>query len=154
MHLALTEYQGESFCFEFHVLEHAVLFFLVVCTSDLFSCKLASKQSPEEYCVQAVVEARRQTPSILYMPRIDVWWSNVGTSLTAMLISLLDAVPLDTELLLLASAETTSVASLPAGLRGLFEPPGVIYTVPESDDSERRELFAGYVLASFVPNFM
>jgi len=39
-----------------------------------------SAKTPEEALVHIFSEARRTTPSILYLPQFDVWWETVSVS--------------------------------------------------------------------------
>lgn len=39
-----------------------------------------SAKTPEEALVHIFSEARRTTPSILYLPQFDVWWETVSIS--------------------------------------------------------------------------
>uniref|UniRef100_A0A667Y2E1 ATPase family AAA domain-containing protein 2 n=1 Tax=Myripristis murdjan TaxID=586833 RepID=A0A667Y2E1_9TELE len=63
-----------------------------------------SSTSPEEACAQVFCEAKRTSPSILYMPRIQQWWETAGSALRATFLSLLDDVPSFSPILLLATA--------------------------------------------------
>ena len=62
-------------------------------------------QSPEEICVQVFREACRIVPCIVYMPRIITLWEAVTNTFKATFKSLLDSLPCDLPLLLLATAE-------------------------------------------------
>ncbi|KAK7262577.1 hypothetical protein RJT34_30151 [Clitoria ternatea] len=66
-----------------------------------------SAKSPEEALVHIFGEARRTTPSILYLPQFDVWWETAHEQLRAVLLTLLEELPSDLPILLLG---TSSVA--------------------------------------------
>ncbi|XP_057723885.1 NADPH-dependent codeinone reductase 1-4-like [Arachis stenosperma] len=73
---------------------------LVVVNSD------PSAKTPEEALVYIFGEARRTTPSILYLPQFDVWWETARKQLRAVLQNLLDKLPSNMPIFLL---ETSSV---------------------------------------------
>ncbi|XP_068474069.1 ATPase family AAA domain-containing protein At1g05910 isoform X1 [Phaseolus vulgaris] len=66
-----------------------------------------SAKTPEEALVHIFSEARRTTPSILYLPQFDVWWETSHEQLRAVLLTLLEELPSDLPILLLG---TSSVA--------------------------------------------
>lgn len=55
-------------------------------------------------CLQAFQEARRQLPSVIYVPEIESWWSLVPQTVQALLTSKLASLEPGTAILLLASA--------------------------------------------------
>lgn len=55
------------------------------------------------YVLQIFVEAKRTSPSILYIPHIGQWWETVGPALRATFLSLLSSIPAFAPILLLAS---------------------------------------------------
>ncbi|XP_072081721.1 ATPase family AAA domain-containing protein At1g05910-like isoform X2 [Arachis hypogaea] len=65
-----------------------------------------SAKTPEEALVYIFGEARRTTPSILYLPQFDVWWETAHKQLRVVLQTLLDKLPSNMPILLL---ETSSV---------------------------------------------
>ncbi|XP_074320047.1 ATPase family AAA domain-containing protein At1g05910 [Silene latifolia] len=62
-----------------------------------------SAKTPEEALVHILGEARRTTPSILYLPHFDLWWENAHDQLRAVLLSLLEELPSDLPILLLGT---------------------------------------------------
>uniref|UniRef100_A0A7S3R877 Bromo domain-containing protein n=1 Tax=Dunaliella tertiolecta TaxID=3047 RepID=A0A7S3R877_DUNTE len=78
-------------------------------------------RSLEEALVHVVVEARRAAPAVLYLPHIQLWWTTAPPALRAVLIMLLEDLPPDTPLLLLATANTAA-AELEPELLDLFNP--------------------------------
>ncbi|XP_077212012.1 ATPase family AAA domain-containing protein At1g05910-like isoform X2 [Tasmannia lanceolata] len=77
-----------------------------------------SAKTPEEALVHIFGEARRTTPSILYLPQFQLWWETAHEQLKAVLLSLLEELPSDFPVLLLGTSsvpfdeldeETTSV---------------------------------------------
>ncbi len=52
---------------------------------------------------QVFLEAKRTSPSILYIPHIQQWWDTAAPSLRASFFSLLDSIPSFSPILLLAT---------------------------------------------------
>lgn len=55
------------------------------------------------YILQIFVEAKRTSPSIIYIPCIGQWWETVGPALRATFLSLLSSIPAFAPILLLAT---------------------------------------------------
>ncbi|XP_021752704.1 ATPase family AAA domain-containing protein At1g05910-like [Chenopodium quinoa] len=62
-----------------------------------------SAKTPEEALVHIISEARRTTPSILYLPHYDLWWENAHDQLRAVLLTLLEELPSELPILLLGT---------------------------------------------------
>ncbi|GLJ11502.1 hypothetical protein SUGI_0169010 [Cryptomeria japonica] len=67
-----------------------------------------SAWTPEEALVHIMGEARRTTPSILYLPQLQLWWETAHDQLRALLLSILEELPSDLPLLLLATSSVPS----------------------------------------------
>jgi len=52
-----------------------------------------SAKTPEEALVHIFGEARRTTPSILYLPQFDVWWETVSAYLVNVFLNELICMP-------------------------------------------------------------
>ncbi|KAI3756726.1 hypothetical protein L1987_56548 [Smallanthus sonchifolius] len=63
-----------------------------------------SAKTPEEALVHVFGEARRTTPSILYLPQFHLWWENAHEQLRAVLLTLLAELPSDSPILLLGTS--------------------------------------------------
>lgn len=72
-----------------------------------------SAKTPEEALVHILGEARRTTPSILYLPHYDLWWENAHDQLRAVLLGLLEELPSESPILLLGTA-----SDLPPDMEG------------------------------------
>lgn len=59
----------------------------------------------EEALVHAFVEARRAAPALLYLPHLPLWWATAPGALRAALLMLLDELPAELPLLLVAVAD-------------------------------------------------
>ena len=76
-------------------------------------------RTPEEALVGAVTEARRAAPAILFLPHLRLWWDSAPPSLRAVLRALLEDVPGDLPLMLLATCDCEREA-LDEDAAGLF----------------------------------
>ncbi|XP_057546908.1 ATPase family AAA domain-containing protein At1g05910 isoform X2 [Amaranthus tricolor] len=104
-----------------------------------------SAKTPEEALVHIFGEARRTTPSILYIPHYDLWWENAHDQLRAVLLTLLEDLPSESPILLLG---TTS--DLPADMEGrhrLFSERS-IYKVDGPSNDDRSLFFDQLIEAS------
>ena len=61
--------------------------------------------SPEESLVQLFKEAKRTSPSIVYLPRVDSWWGVTTETFQVTFISTLLSLPPSTSLVVIATAE-------------------------------------------------
>ncbi|KAH6834107.1 cell division cycle protein 48-related / CDC48-like protein [Perilla frutescens var. hirtella] len=61
-------------------------------------------KTPEEALVHVFGEARRTTPSILYLPQFHLWWESAHDQLKAVLRTLLEELPSDMPILLLGTS--------------------------------------------------
>ncbi|KAJ4905020.1 ATPase family AAA domain-containing protein [Raphanus sativus] len=61
-------------------------------------------KTPEEALVHIFSEARRTTPSILYIPMFNNWWENAHEQLRAVFLTLLEELPSNLPILLLATS--------------------------------------------------
>ncbi|XP_037650198.1 ATPase family AAA domain-containing protein 2-like isoform X6 [Sebastes umbrosus] len=105
-----------------------------------------SSTSPEEACVQVFCEARRTSPSILYMPHIQQWWETAGSSLRASFLSLLSSIPSLSPILLLATC-SVPLQQLDPEIQSLFwEDCGEIYTIGVPNEHERTDFFQDLIL--------
>ncbi|KAM9838554.1 ATPase family AAA domain-containing protein 2-like isoform 2-T3 [Aulostomus maculatus] len=119
--------------FTIHSLDSAVLFGV-------------SNSSPEEVCAQVFCEARRTSPSVLFVPHIQQWWEVAGPVLRASFLSLLGSIPSFSPILLLA---TTSIpfSQLDPDVQSLFrEAYGEVYTVRVPTRQERIDFFQDLIL--------
>ncbi|XP_062107799.1 ATPase family AAA domain-containing protein At1g05910 isoform X2 [Humulus lupulus] len=85
-----------------------------------------SAKTPEEALVHIFGEARRTTPSILYLPQFHLWWETAHEQLRAVLLTLLEELPSDLPILLLGTssvplAEIDSESASIFSLRSVYE---------------------------------
>ncbi|KAG8050547.1 hypothetical protein GUJ93_ZPchr0009g362 [Zizania palustris] len=98
-----------------------------------------SAKTPEEALVHIFGEARRTTPSILYLPQFHLWWETAHEPLKAVLLSLLNELPSNLSVLLLG---TSSVAfdDLEEECSAIFSSRNV-YQVDHPGDDDRMRYF-------------
>ncbi|XP_054638061.1 ATPase family AAA domain-containing protein 2-like isoform X2 [Dunckerocampus dactyliophorus] len=124
---------------------HALEKFTVY-TLDMAVLFGASATAPEETCAQIFVEAKRTSPSILYIPHIGQWWETVGPALRATFISLLSSIPAFAPILLLATC-SLHYSELSIEVQELFRVEyGEVYHVPVPSSRERRHFFEDLIL--------
>ncbi|KAM7373665.1 hypothetical protein PAMP_008501 [Pampus punctatissimus] len=119
--------------FTIHSLDSAVLFGV-------------SSTSPEEACAQVFCEAKRTSPSILYVPHVQQWWETAGLALRASFLSLLTSIPSFSPILLLATC-SIPFQQLDPEIQSLFrEEYGEVYTVSVPTHQERTDFFEDLIL--------
>ncbi|XP_053183237.1 ATPase family AAA domain-containing protein 2-like isoform X2 [Scomber japonicus] len=124
---------------------HALEKFTVY-TLDMAVLFGASATAPEETCAQIFVEAKRTSPSILYIPHIGQWWETVGPALRATFLSLLSSIPAFAPILLLATCNL-QYAQLSMEVQELFRVEyGEVFHVPVPTSRERRNFFDDLIL--------
>uniref|UniRef100_A0A7N0ZWB3 Bromo domain-containing protein n=1 Tax=Kalanchoe fedtschenkoi TaxID=63787 RepID=A0A7N0ZWB3_KALFE len=105
-----------------------------------------SAKTPEEALVHIFGEAKRTTPSILYIPHFSLWWENAHEQLRAVLLTLLDGLPSDSPILLLGtSASSDFNASEEAS--SIFSR-RCIYEVSKPSAEDRSSFFSGLIESS------
>ncbi|XP_041867778.1 ATPase family AAA domain-containing protein 2-like isoform X2 [Melanotaenia boesemani] len=124
-------------CFTVHSLDSAVLFGV-------------SSTSPEEACAQVFCEAKRTSPSILYIPHLQQWWETAGSALRASFLSLLGSIPSFSPILLLATCSFPH-RELDPEIKSLFrEEYGEVYTLSVPTRQERTNFFQDLILNQAV----
>ncbi|XP_043973679.1 ATPase family AAA domain-containing protein 2-like isoform X2 [Gambusia affinis] len=124
---------------------HALEKFTVY-TLDMAVLFGASVTAPEETCAKIFVEAKRTSPSILYIPHIGQWWETVGSALRATFLSLLGSIPAFSPILLLATCSVHH-DQLSMEVQELFRVEyGEVFRVPVPTSQERRDFFEEILL--------
>ncbi|CAM8889457.1 unnamed protein product [Rhodiola kirilowii] len=105
-----------------------------------------SAKTPEEALVHIFGEAKRTTPSILYIPQFSLWWENAHEQLRAVLLTLLDGLPSDSPILLLG---TSASSDFDAGeeASSVFSH-HCIYKVSKPSVEDRSSFFSGLIESS------
>uniref|UniRef100_A0A674CHK1 ATPase family AAA domain-containing protein 2 n=1 Tax=Salmo trutta TaxID=8032 RepID=A0A674CHK1_SALTR len=125
-----------------HALEKFTVYTLDMAVLFGVSCT-----SPEEACAQVFCEAKRTSPSILYIPHIQQWWDTVGLALKATFLSLLQDIPSFSPIMLLA---TSNVAhhDLADEIQTLFRLEyGEVHSIQIPTQQERRKFFENLILS-------
>ncbi|KAF7654038.1 hypothetical protein LDENG_00075450 [Lucifuga dentata] len=105
-----------------------------------------SSTAPEETCAQIFVEAKRTSPSILYIPHIEQWWETMGPAIRATFISLLHSIPAFSPILLLATCNL-HYDQLSLEVQELFRVEyGEVFHVQVPTSTERRHFFEDLIL--------
>ncbi|OWM67430.1 hypothetical protein CDL15_Pgr019890 [Punica granatum] len=104
-----------------------------------------SAKTPEEALVHIFGEARRTTPSVLYLPQFHLWWETAHEQLRAVLITLLEELPSDLPILLLGVSQAAPNEVDTDGT--LIFPPCSIYQVG-TPSTEDRELFFDHLIGA------
>ncbi|XP_068426543.1 ATPase family AAA domain-containing protein 2-like isoform X2 [Clinocottus analis] len=124
---------------------HALEKFTVY-TLDMAVLFGASATAPEETCAQIFVEAKRTSPSVLYIPHIGQWWETVGPALRATFLCLLRSIPPFAPILLLATSNL-QYDQLSIEVQELFRMEyGEVFHVKVPTSRERRNFFEDLIL--------
>ncbi|KAF3691625.1 ATPase family AAA domain-containing protein 2 [Channa argus] len=124
---------------------HALEKFTVY-TLDIAVLFGTSATAPEETCAQIFVEAKRTSPSILYIPHIGQWWETVGPTLRATFLSLLSSIPAFSPILLLATCNLP-YDQLSMEVQELFQVEyGEVFHVKVPTSRERKNFFEDLIL--------
>ncbi|GAB4842954.1 hypothetical protein Ancab_012932 [Ancistrocladus abbreviatus] len=105
-----------------------------------------SAKTPEEAMVHVFGEARRTTPSILYLPKFHLWWENAHDQLRAVLLTLLEELPSDLPILLLGTSSLPLVDT--DGQHSIF-PPRSVYVLEKPTIEDRSLFFDRLMEAAF-----
>ncbi|KAM9436038.1 ATPase family AAA domain-containing protein 2 isoform 1-T1 [Clarias gariepinus] len=124
---------------------HALEKFTVY-TLDMAMLFGVSTTSPEEACARLFCEAKRTSPSILYIPHMQRWWETVNPALRATFLSLLQDIPSFSPILLLATCNLP-YDSLDGEVQNLFcIEHGEVFDVPLPSREDRRFFFEDLIL--------
>lgn len=95
---------------------------LFVQSFDMATLMEDSSRSTEAAVVQLFKEVRRQKPSIIFVPDVDIWYATVGDNVLKIFMQQLRSIPANDPVLLLGmmSTDTIEARPEPAMLRDLF----------------------------------
>lgn len=105
-----------------------------------------SAKTPEEAMVHIFGEAKRTTPSILYIPQFNLWWENAYEQLRAVLLTLLEELPSHLPILLLGTS-SVQLSDIKQDSYQVF-PQRSIYQVDKPSIEDRYLFFAHLVEAA------
>ncbi|XP_033610153.1 ATPase family AAA domain-containing protein 2 isoform X3 [Cryptotermes secundus] len=139
---AQTSHLGPSLL---HYMEH-----VAVHTLDLSSLFEVSGRTPEEACIQIFQEARRNLPSIIYVPAIAQWWNLVPETLHAVFLSHICKLDPSAPILLIATADIP-YNNLPQEVCSLFsEYRGEVLVMQDPPAVDRESFFKPLFLAEAI----
>ncbi|KAL6845959.1 hypothetical protein ACP4OV_023407 [Aristida adscensionis] len=98
-----------------------------------------SAKTPEEALVHIFGEAKRTTPSILYLPQFHLWWDTAHEQLRAVLLTLLNELPSNLPVLLLGTSSVV-FAELEEECASIFSSRNV-YEVDQPSYDDRLRYF-------------
>ncbi|KAL6586070.1 hypothetical protein OROMI_002714 [Orobanche minor] len=102
-------------------------------------------KTPEEALLHVFGEARRTTPSVLYLPQFHMWWESAHDQLRVVLPTLLEDLPSDLPILLLGTS-STPLAEICDNPSLIFSERNVLHLSPAS--AEDRSLFFDHLIAA------
>ncbi|KAG0486772.1 hypothetical protein HPP92_008867 [Vanilla planifolia] len=94
-----------------------------------------SAKTPEEALVHIFSEARRTTPSVLFLPQFQLWWETAHEQLKAVLMTLLEELPSQLPILLLGTS-SEPLLEIDGNSTPIFAPRN-IYTVDRPTKEDR-----------------
>ncbi|TID20612.1 AAA-domain-containing protein [Venturia nashicola] len=118
---------------------------------DMATLMEESSRSPEAAVIQLFKEVRRHTPSVVFLPNVDVWYETVGPTVVKTFSSLLRGIPPNDPILVLGIMETDTPDEKPNPnmMRDLFGfSARTDYEIKRPDHTARSEFFdalVGYV---------
>jgi SpoVK/Ycf46/Vps4 family AAA+-type ATPase len=118
---------------------------------DMATLMEESSRSPEAAVIQLFKEVRRHTPSVVFLPNVDVWYETVGATVVKTFTSLLRSIPPNDPILVLGIMEidTPDEKPNPNMMRDLFGfSARTDYEIKRPDQTARHEFFealVGYV---------
>eukprot|EP00118_Oscarella_pearsei_P018622 m.191381 g.191381 ORF g.191381 m.191381 type:complete len:2209 (+) comp39449_c0_seq4:329-6955(+) len=112
----------------------------------------SAAKSPDEVCVQVIREAKKRSPSILYLPDLMSIWETVTSSFHSVFLSLMNGMKCSTSVLTIATCEM-ALQAIPKELRSLFcHPSGIVKEMMSPTKDERLSYFENVIsLATVEP---
>ncbi|KAK3932961.1 ATPase family AAA domain-containing protein 2 [Frankliniella fusca] len=124
-----------------HHMEHIPVF-----TLDMGTMYEVSARSPEETVSQVFQEARRNPPSVIYLPGIGQWWDYVPQTVQSVFVMQLQKLDMNCPVFLLATSDI-KFAELPAELCNIFSRyRDEIFSMSNPSSSERKDFFHSLLL--------
>ncbi|KAL1514100.1 hypothetical protein ABEB36_003418 [Hypothenemus hampei] len=112
---------------------------------DLASLYREPGRTPEETCIQIFTEARKNIPSIIYIPNIDGWWDMVSEPVKAIFLSQFRELDPNIPILFLATSEVV-YDDLPQQMQEVFSTYRNEIQEILPPDEEARRIFFKYLL--------
>ena len=121
---------------------------LFVQSFDMATLLEDSTRTPEAAVVQLFKEVRRQKPSVIFIPSIDVWYETAGANVIKIFCSQLRSIPPNDPVLLLGMMESDNVEDKPqpSMLKDLFGfSSNTDYQLERPDKAARHEYFEALI---------
>lgn len=107
---------------------------------DLGTLISDSARSLEAVMVQLLVELRRHTPSVLFIPNVDMWWATLSDTARRTFASWLRGLKVSENILVLAMADKDQV--IDPDINSMFGYSGEnFYQIPASTEESRQQFF-------------
>lgn len=107
---------------------------------DLGTLLSDSSRTPEAAMVQLLVEVRRHTPSVLFIPNVDTWWATMSDTARRTFASWLRGLKTSENILVLALMEQENVTN--PEINSMFGFSGEnIHSIPPTTDDAREKFF-------------
>lgn len=124
-----------------HRIEHIPVF-----TLDLGTMYEVSARSPEETVSQVFQEARRNPPSVVYLPGLGQWWDLVPHTVQSVFLMHLQKLDMNSPVLILATSDA-ELKELPSELCTIFSGyRDELFTITNPSDKEREHFFSSLLL--------
>ncbi len=105
----------------------------------------AQCKSPEETCLRIFRELRRNAPAVLYWPMVVLWWETAEAALRASLQMLIENIPDDVPIFLIATSELPH-EDMCDELKSIFQPSfSARYEIPRPTEAEVEAFFSPLV---------
>ncbi|CAK9297301.1 unnamed protein product [Gordionus sp. m RMFG-2023] len=101
----------------------------------------SSFKMAEETCNEIFREAQRLAPSVIYLPRMNEWWSILSETTKTAFTTLVNGLPTNSPILLMATSDF-EYESLPETIKEFFDDPSHVYHVSCPDKVERKDFFS------------
>eukprot|EP00912_Choanoflagellata_sp_UC4_P000660 UC4_evm1s412 len=101
-------------------------------------------RNPEQVCVNIIKEASRSTPSVLFIPQINIWREVVGEHMISIFRTELMALPSHSEMLVLATYESDKDLENFVNVRDLFYGPVTTIRVVKPSQEQREAYFCEF----------
>ncbi|XP_044745978.1 ATPase family AAA domain-containing protein 2 isoform X2 [Coccinella septempunctata] len=115
-------------------------------TLDLATLYRESTRSPEEVTIQIFTEAKRNLPSLIYLPSINKFWDLVSDATKAILLDEISQLGPNLPILFLCTAET-SFDELPDNVKRLFSTyRNEVFEISTPSTDQRRAFFKPLIM--------
>lgn len=130
-----------------HEMEHVHAYIL-----DLAMLYRETSRSPEEACLQVFQEARRNIPSVIFIPNIDELWALVNETVKSIFISQISQIDPNVPILFLSTANIV-FSKLPKEIKNIFSHyRGEVFQVNTPNSEDRKAFFTPLLIDACIRN--